>query len=131
MSLCTIEVKDILEKLSKELLSGPEVAEIFGDPKVYPTKLIEDLSIETAKRYWKGEIDFGDGDCIMNNLQSYWVTNDDFVKHFEFGRIAWECYEAFDAGEYLRSTDDSEIDPAEKYTKPLIERLLRREKIVE
>jgi hypothetical protein len=35
---------------------------------------------------------------------------------------------AFDAGEYYRETDDRSIDPSEKYTRPLIEILLRKRK---
>jgi hypothetical protein len=67
----------------------------------------------------------------MNNLQTFWVTNEHYCKNFEFGKISWECYEAFDAGEYIRSTDSIEIDPAEKYSKPLIEKLLKRLKLIE
>ena len=43
-----------------------------------------------------------------------------------FSDIAWECFEAFDAGEYYRSTGDSKLDPVDIYTKPLIEELLKK-----
>ncbi|WP_248724566.1 hypothetical protein [Seonamhaeicola sp. ML3] len=116
---------EILEKLSKESLSGTEIGEIFGNPSDFPNELVENLSVKTAVDFWNGEIDFEDGDMIMNNLQTFWVTNEHFVKNFGFGEVSWICYEAFDAGEYIRPTDHPNTDPIEKYTKPILENLLR------
>ena len=116
---------EILNKLSKESLSGPEVSEILGNPSDFPTELVENLSIKTAIDFWNGKIDFEDGDMIMNNLQTLWATNDHFFKNFGFGKISWTCYEAFDAGEYIRPTDNPNTDPIEKYTKPILESLLK------
>ena len=124
------EMNNISRKLSQEILNGNDVSEILGNPKEFPTELIEKLSIQTATEYWNGKIDFDDGYCIMNNLQTFWVTNDYFFKNFGFGKIAWKCYEAFDSGGFLRPTDNSNIDPAEKYSKPLIEKLLLQLKII-
>jgi flagellar biosynthesis component FlhA len=45
-------MNEILKKLSKELLSGKEVAELLDNPKDFPIKLVENLSIETALNYW-------------------------------------------------------------------------------
>ncbi len=115
----------ILESLSKEILSGNQVADILDNPKVFPTELIEKLSLETALKYWYGHIDYRDGDCIINNIYTFWVTKDYYI-NYEFSDIAWECYDAFDSGEYYRENDDRSIDPAEKYTKPLIERFLKK-----
>ncbi|MEH1009472.1 hypothetical protein VDP25_17165 [Winogradskyella sp. ECml5-4] len=122
---------EILDKLSKDSLSGPEVSEILGNPTNFPTELVENLSIKTAFDFWNGKMDFEDGDCIMNNLQTFWVTNEHFVRNFGFGKVAWICYEAFDAGEYIRPTDSPDIDPVEKYTKPIIETLLKDLKKIE
>lgn len=115
---------EILDKLSKESLSGPEIGEIIGNPSDFPAELVEKLSLKTAVDFWNGKMDYEDGDMIMNNLQTFWVTNEHYVRNFGFGEIAWVCYEAFDAGEYLRSTDNPDIDPAEVYTKPILEKLL-------
>ena len=78
----------ILNKLSLELLSGKDISEILDHPKEYPIKLVEKLSIEVAKLYWNGKMSFEEGDCVMNNLQSFWVTNDYFVKNSGFGKIS-------------------------------------------
>ena len=118
----------ILAQLSKEILSGKQVADIFDNPRDFPTGLVEKLSLETALKYWHGQIEYRDGDCIMNNIYTFWITNEYYIKNYEFSDIAWECYDAFDAGEFYRENDDRRIDPAEKYTKPLVERLLKKRK---
>lgn len=121
----------MLAELSKEILSGNQVADIFDNPKEFPTHLIEKLSLETALKYWTGQINYQDGDRIMNRMFAFWITNDYYVRNCPFSDIAWECYEAFDSGEYYRDGDDRSIDPAETYTRPLVENLLRKRKQIE
>ncbi|MET1260050.1 hypothetical protein ABV409_11930 [Flagellimonas sp. DF-77] len=115
---------ELLSQLAKETASGTEVGKILGYPVDFPSELVETLSLQTAINYWHGKINYEDGDIIMNNLYSFWVTNTHYVQNFGFGKIAWNCYEAFDAGEYQRPTDPQDIDPVEAYTKPIIEKLL-------
>lgn len=116
----------LLAELSKEILSGEKVANILNNPKEFPARLIEKLSVETALKYWNGQISYEEGDCIMNNIFTFWMTNEHHVKNYAFGEIAWECYGAFDSGEYYRENDDKSINPAEKYTKPLVGELLKK-----
>lgn len=52
------------------------------------------------------------------------------LKNYEFPTIAWECYLAFDSGEYCRQEDSKSVDPAEKYIKPLIEELLKKRNLI-
>jgi hypothetical protein len=118
--------EDILNEVTKKLLDGHEINNILANPKEFPTELIEKLSVIIALKYWNGEINYTDGDSIMNNLFGFWVTNNYYVDNYAFPGIAWQCYDAFDAGEYYRTDDDKRIDPPEKYTKPLIEELLKK-----
>jgi hypothetical protein len=111
-------------------LKGNQVAEILNNPIEYPTELIEKLSLETAMKFWDGKINYENGDCIMNNIYTFWVTNEHFFKNYGFSDIAWECFEAFDSGEYFRKEDKENIDLSEKYTKPLIENLLIKRKLI-
>ena len=117
-------IEKLLKKLSVKILNSDEVGNIIGNSKEYQTKLIQDLSLETALRFYKEEITYLEGDFIMNNLYHFW--NHRFSDKYGFSEIAWECYEAFDAGEYSRSKDDLELDPIDIYTKPLIEGVLKK-----
>ncbi|MGL1889100.1 MAG: hypothetical protein OCD76_21485 [Reichenbachiella sp.] len=119
-------MNELIKPLSVELLSGEEVFELLGIPTKFPKELVEELSIETAVLYSNGTLNFDEADCIVNNLWGLWTTNDNYFKDSEYGDISRECYEAFDAGEYIRSTDGEDVDPELKYTKPLIEALLKK-----
>ena len=130
MSELNLEIENILVELSKDILSDNGIVAILNNPTEYPTEIIDKLSIETALRYWNGEIDFKAGDCIMNNIFSFWLTNVDYVKNHSYSPIAWDCYDAFDSGEYYRKEDEPNIDPAEKYTKPLIEAFLTDKNLI-
>src|SRR5690606_20735496 len=99
-------------------------------PTEFPKKLFEELSLATALRYWNGQITYRDGDCIMNNLYNYLMNNTAIDKSEEFFGITWDCYLAFDAGEFNRDNDDKSIEPSEKYTKPLIESILKKQKLI-
>lgn len=117
-------MKEVLRKLSIDIENSDDVFKILGEPKEYPTELIEELSLETATLYFNGDISFLEGDFIMNNLYGFWSHF--FFENFTFSKIAWECYVAFDSGEYYRTEDDSEIDPENVYTKPMIEKFLKK-----
>jgi hypothetical protein len=117
-------MKEIHKKLSKGILNKNEVNEILGDSQKYPFELIEKISIDIAEKYLSGEIDYLYGDNVMNNLYSYWTSNQNYFKNYGFGKIAFECYEAFDNGEYLRKRNKPNDNPTEFYTKPLIKELL-------
>ena len=121
-------IEKIFSELSKKILTAKQVSDLLSNPIEFPTELIEKISLSTALKYWNREIDFRDGDCIMNNLFTFWTTNEYHLKSYGFPNIAMECYEAFDNGEFYRENDDRSIDPSEKYTRPLIENLLRKQK---
>lgn len=120
----------ILIELSKEIRNGNQIGNILNNPIGFPTKLIEELSLATAIRYWNGQMTYREGDCIMNNLYIYWITSEGVDKSDGFSGIAWECYLAFDAGEFYRDNEDRSIDPSEKYTRPLVESLLKKQKLI-
>ena len=122
-----LNIEQTLVDLAKRSLAGEEVGEILRSPNEFPVEIAEKIALLTAVKYWNKEISFLEGDCIINNLFVFWVTNDYFVKNYPFTDTLWECYLAFDAGEYYRSDDDRALDdPPEKYTKPLIKEMLQR-----
>jgi hypothetical protein len=123
-----LTIEKILTELSTKILSTNEVSAIFNNPIEFPKRLIEQCSLTTAIKYWNRQIDYTDGDCIMNNIFGFCTTNNFADKNCDTSGIIWECYLAFDAGEFYRPNDDRSVDPSETYTRPLIEKLLRRQK---
>ena len=120
----------MLGEQSKSILNADLVSHILNNPVTFPAELIDRLSLETALTYWNGQMNYHGGDCIMNNLFFYWVNNAPKFDRCEFPDIAMEVFNAFDAGEFYRHDDDKSIDPSEKYTRPLIENILRDRKLI-
>ena len=116
--------------LSKEILSRTEVAIILKIADDYPKELVDNLALETALKYWSGEISFDEGDIIINNIFIGSTVNENSYNNFELPTIAWECFLAFDSGEFNREGDDKTFAPPEKYTKPLVEILLKKNKLI-
>ncbi|MFN0292670.1 hypothetical protein [Pedobacter helvus] len=114
------------EKILNELLIGNELSNILNNPKEFPSELMEILSIIVALKFFKNEISYSDGDQIMNSVWGFWVTNDHYIENYPIPENVYECYGAFDAGEYYRTEDDATINPIEKYTRPLIEEFLKK-----
>lgn len=119
-------IETILAKLSA-VLGWDDVEDVLNAVD-FTDKIIEDLSLATALKYWNREMPYSNGDIVMNYLFSYWTTSESIDKNRMFTGIPWEVYLAFDAGEFYRPGDDRSIDPAEKYTRPLVETLLRKQK---
>jgi len=103
-------------------LTYAEIVALFNHSKFTPSELIEKVSLKIALKYWNREISYQSGDIIMNRLISCMPD--------EISSVSWECYLAFDAGEFYRPTDHQTVDPVEKYTKPLIETLLKKYNLI-
>lgn len=122
-----------LSLLSDNNFDKEIITDIFDSSVEYSIDLLDHLSLIIAIKYFNREIEFKLGDYIMNIiffkifdiLSLNKSTNPFSVSQNELPRISRECYLAFDAGEYYRDNDDKNVDPSEKYTRPLIEELLR------
>ena len=83
--------------------------------------LLDSLAVRLARSFAQDEVTFGLGDAIANDL--YGVCLDDRVG--DFPAVFWAVFEAFDAGEFQRSSDLSD-DPVSEHTMPMIKELLAR-----
>ena len=120
----------ILVELSRKLLNTAEIVDLFSNSKDFPKEMLKKLSLETALKYWNGQISYQDGDTIMNNIFIGCIHNETDFENYEFPDTAWECYLAFDSGEFYRRDDEKSVVPAEKYTKPLIKELLKKRNLI-
>jgi hypothetical protein len=96
-------------------LSSADVERWVAISDLTPPELLDQTAIYLARGFHRGELHFTFCDAVVNQLFA-WVTN---------GRGSWQplfrtVYEAFDAGEYYHKEDSRDIDPVEKYTRPLI-----------
>ena len=114
---------DSAEILLKKILDKTNIEEVIGKSKDYPFETINKLSIETALKYYKGDLTFQEGNNVMNKLWSFWVFHADNTNNW-FGELPYECYEAFDLGEWVGDT--TPIKHPDEIVKPIIEGILKR-----
>lgn len=90
------------------------------------TSLLDQLSLEVARKYAKSEISFESADRIMNSVFAMICTEEFIERNGQaFPDITYAVFQAFDEGEYDHSQDAPDENPEEKYTKPMILQVLR------
>ncbi|PCE33506.1 hypothetical protein BZL54_04585 [Burkholderia ubonensis subsp. mesacidophila] len=76
------------------------------------------LALALARGYHDGKLSFAFCDSIVNILVEK-VYSDAVAQRDTWPPLFWDVFLAFDAGEFFRP-GERHIDPAEKYTRPLI-----------
>ena len=100
----------------------PEFAEILAfceQSKFSPEVFCNEFSILVAKGFLEATMSYEFCDCAMNYLWGF-ITSPLFGFENAIPELAFAIYEAFDQGEYYHSNDSRDIDPREKYTRPMI-----------
>ena len=122
MMIPTTELKELSVKAEIDGLTLSDLVptcERFG---VSPHDVLNELSVAVAQGYLQGFLlyDFCDGvmNGIIKAVIEMGMTND-------MPEPAFSLYKAFDQGEWCRSNDPPETDPSEKYTKPVVEEIMR------
>ncbi|WP_434694609.1 hypothetical protein J3P89_14535 [Pseudomonas sp. Z1-14] len=117
-----IELKELSVKAEADGLTLSDLVPICERFAVTPHDVLNELSVAVAEGYLQGSLlyDFCNG--VMNGIITAVVevgmTND-------MPQPAFSLYQAFDQGEWFRSNDPPETDPGEKYTKPVVEEIMR------
>ena len=116
---------DSLESFARNAVDNVVSAIAFQDLCVVHSAgmlaLLDQLAGHIARGYSTGVWSFADADAAMNHLWAFLCSQ----KDFEIRPYFYSVYEAFDAGEYYHSGDARDVSPEERYTKPLIEEILR------
>jgi len=102
-------------------LSLNDITPICARLKIDPCQLVNELTLTVAKGFNAMTLDFNFCIQVMNGLESVVAQ---LAVDGETPEPALSIYLAFDAGEFKRSSDAVEVCPSEKYTRPMIERVL-------
>ena len=81
-------------------------------------QLGELVAEELARGFADETLAYNFCDDLANELMQ-WITELD-EPTLEEATLFWRVYEAFDAGEYRHRDDAEDVNPVEKYTRPLI-----------
>lgn len=122
MAIPKIELKELSVKAEADGLTLSDLVPICERFAVAPHDVLNELSVAVAEGYLQGSLlyDFCNGvmNGIINAVVEVGMTND-------MPQPAFSLYQAFDQGEWFRSNDPPETDPSEKYTKPVVEEIMR------
>ncbi|WP_338525360.1 hypothetical protein NUH87_06935 [Pseudomonas batumici] len=123
--MTTNERKADLHRLMLEAaetgLSINDITPVCAQLKVDPHQIVNELALAVAKGFNAMTLDFDFCIQVMNGLEGLVAQ---LAVDGETPETALSIYLAFDAGEIKRSGDPIEVCPAEKYTRPMIERIL-------
>lgn len=82
------------------------------------------LALHVARSYRSGIVNFDDCDSVMNALFGIACTPASPMFESVSSEVWFAVYQAFDEGEYQHPGDGSDVVPADKYTKPRVEKIL-------
>ncbi len=99
-----------------------DLESICSEFGVSPETVLNGLSLTVAESYLSGTLSYEFCDGVMNGIANAIV---DLGMAGEFPQPAFALYQAFDLGEWGRSSDSPEVDPGEKYTAPTVLEILR------
>lgn len=99
-----------------------DLESICSEFEVSPETVLNELSLAVAEGYLSGTLSYEFCDGVMNGIVNAIV---DLGMAGELPQPAFALYQAFDLGEWVRSSDSPDATPGEKYTAPTVEQILR------
>lgn len=106
----------------------PEYAEILAyceQSGLTPEAFCNKFSMLVAKGFASREFSYEFCDDAMNFLWGFITTPPVFCPDRNIPEPAFSIYQAFDEGEYHHAGDAREVDPVDKYTRPMVNQILR------
>lgn len=99
-----------------------DLESICSEFGVGPETILNELSLTVAEGYLCGTLGYEFCDGVMNGIVNVIV---DLGMIGEIPQPAFALYQAFDQGEWGRSSDSPDTDLGEKYTTPTVLEILR------
>ncbi|WP_248800595.1 hypothetical protein [Pseudomonas sp. MWU13-2105] len=119
------ELRRLMLEAAETGLSINDIEPIGTRLGIAPRQLVNELALAVANGFNAMTLDFDFCSQAMNGLEGAVVQ---LAVDGETPEPALSIYLAFDAGEFKRSGDPIDVCPAEKYTRPMIERILLEHK---
>ncbi|WLH32668.1 hypothetical protein [Pseudomonas canadensis] len=99
-----------------------DLESICSEFRVGPETVLNELSLTVAEGYMCGTLGYEFCDGVMNGIVNAIL---DLGMIGEIPHPAFALYQAFDQGEWSRSSDSPDTDLGEKYTTPTVLEILR------
>lgn len=119
-----MNIYELANKCLGQNLKREEFDQFLIDHNISFESLCNQIANNLAKNYLLGKLDFYFCDQVMNRIDTFIIDalSEEIIDTFP--EPAYSIYIAFDQGEYYHKDDDRSIDPAEKYTKPMLSEII-------
>jgi hypothetical protein len=119
----TRHIGELLELAERGALDMATLEALAAQRGSSVSLLTDELLLHVARLYDSGDLDFGRADQVMNWVWALLCSQPAEV--MVIPPVTLDVYGAFDQGEYYHPEDSRDVDPEEKYTKPMIQAVLR------
>jgi hypothetical protein len=111
-----MNIEEMAVRCGDQELSLADVDAVCLVAKISRPDFFDKLARWISVEFLEGRRDFTFCDCVANNMMplSEWNLTD----------FAWSVFHAFDNGEFYHQEDSRDVDPVEKYTRPLLRQTL-------
>lgn len=116
------EIQALCIDAERSGLALSDIESICAQLEVRPETVLNELSLSVAQGYVSGTLSYEFCDDVMNGIVNALV---DLGMEGDFPQPAFALYQAFDEGQWHRSSDLPDADPGEKYTRPFVLEILR------
>ncbi|WP_248767253.1 hypothetical protein [Pseudomonas sp. MWU12-2345] len=116
-----MELRRLMLEAAETGLSINDIEPMGTRLGIDPRQLVNELALAVASGLNAMTLDFDFCNQVMNGLEGVVAQ---LAVDGETPEPALSIYLAFDAGEFKRSNDPIDVYPTEKYTRPMIERIL-------
>ena len=110
-------LQQLAEKSDSGDLTEADVETYATAQGVSPGQVYDALALHLATGYAQNTLTYKFCDSAINFVMG--------LTTYDVPDFAWSVYSAFDEGEFYHDSDSRDIDPAEKYTRPWIEKILQ------
>ncbi|MBN3777336.1 hypothetical protein G3O06_07155 [Burkholderia sp. Ac-20345] len=107
-----MNIEEMAVRCGDRKLDLPDVDAACHVANITRLDFFDELARWLAIEFLEGRRDFTFCDCVANCMMplAEWSLTD----------FAWSVFYAFDNGEFYHSEDSRDVDPVEKYTRPML-----------
>lgn len=107
-------------------LAHEDVERFRASQGLSPGEFLDCFAKRVAYEYAADNLKFEVADAAMNSLYAYALQQ----YEVRLPSFAWEVFLAFDDGEFSHREDDAAVDPEAQYTRPAIQAIVARDRIL-
>jgi hypothetical protein len=113
-----VTLKEAIAASSDRNLNFADIQSLVASYSGSPVEVLDAIALELARQYAARHVGFTAAEALANSMFAF------ATQHACLGDTLHRVFLAFDAGEFVPSTDADRTDPESAYTRPQIARII-------